>query len=239
MIKRHILIILKKGKICQMLTDSLEKQGLLISHLELAVQVIPFIKQKSPDLILMDILLTGMSCLDLYLRIRRFSKIPILLISAKDEEMDQLTLLELGKGESIHGHLTPQELAGHAIAVLRRLHLPPVQNDRDNGTLELNEVTRQVLINGNELKLTPREFDLLKVMLIEPNHTFSRDKLSNLLIKGYGLKNKRTLDTHIKNLRKKISVFFPDEEIICSVYGVGYRLNNKKISTAVQPTKHL
>lgn len=228
--KRHILIILKKGKICQMLTDCLEKQEFFISHLELAVQVIPFIKKESPNLIIMDILLTDMSSLDLYLKIRRFSKIPILLITPQDEEMDLFTLLELGQGESIHRHLAPQEIAAYAVTVLRRHRLPPARNDRDKWNLELNEITRQILINGNELKLTSREFDLLKVMLMEPKHTFSRDELMNL-IKGYSLKNERTLDTHIKNLRKKIAVFFPDEEIICSVYGVGYRLNYNKVST--------
>lgn len=220
----HILIVEDEVKIRELLRDYLVAEGFRVSCLERGDVVVPFVRINQPDAILLDILLPGMDGIEVCRRVRGFSAVPILMLTARVEEIDRLRGLEIGADDYICKPFSPREVVARVKAVLRRVH--PVQKGKifKAGEIELHEETRQVMVCGQVIKLTPVEFGLLKVMLTRPNRLFSRSELINHVqgcdFEGYD----RTVDTHIKNLRKKIAAILPDEEVIHSVYGIGYKL---------------
>ncbi|MBN2372490.1 response regulator [bacterium] len=224
--KRHILIVEDEAKIVKTLVEYLEKAGYSVSSLESGNQVISFVKKSPPDLILLDIMLPGMDGMEVCREIRKFSAIPILMITARTDEIDRIMGLELGADDYICKPFSPREVMARVKAVFRRLYPKQAGKRIVVGDLELNEDTRQVTVKGQELILTPIEFGLLRVLFSHPNRVFSRNQLTNL-VQGYSFEGyDRTIDTHIKNIRKKIGVFLPDKEIISSIYGIGYKIND-------------
>jgi len=220
----HILIVEDEVKIREILRDYLEAAGFSVSCLERGDAVVPFVRKNGPDAILLDIMLQGMDGMEVCRRIRGFSAVPILMMTARVEEIDRILGLELGADDYICKPFSPREVVARVKAVLRRVQ--PVQKGKilKAGEIELDEETHQVMVCGQELKLTPIEYGLLKVMLARPNRVFPRSELINH-VQGYEFEGyDRTVDTHIKNLRKKITAVLPDQEVIHSVYGVGYKL---------------
>jgi len=226
MTTRHILIVEDEQKIAKLIGDYLEIAGFKTSRLERGDKVIPFIKRDRPDLILLDIMLPGMEGTDVCREIRKFANIPIIMITARVDEIDRLLGLELGADDYICKPFSPREVVARVKAVLRRAFPEPDTKRRLNaGPLTLEEDTHQVLIDDYNLNLTPSEFGLLSVFMSYPNRVFSRsellDKVQGYQFEGYD----RTIDSHVKNLRKKIAAKIPDMEIISTVYGVGYKFN--------------
>jgi two-component system response regulator BaeR len=139
------------------------------------------------------------------------------------EEIDRLLGLELGADDYICKPFSPREVVARVKAIFRRLHAEPRTPALVSGSLSLDDETHQVMIDKQMLNLTPNEFGLLKIMMTQPNRVFSRSELINR-VQGYDFEGyDRTIDTHIKNLRKKIGEILPDQEIIRTVYGVGYK----------------
>ncbi|MGC9325667.1 MAG: response regulator [Desulfomonilia bacterium] len=225
MADEHILIVEDEEKIAVLLKDYLEKSGFRASILDRGDEVTSFVKGKAPDLILLDVMLPGLDGMGVCREIRKFSAVPIIMITAKVEEIDRLLGLELGADDYVCKPFSPREVVARVKAVLRRVH--PVAEERiiSAGPVVLNQDTRQAVVDNHELRLTPSEFKLLKVMMSHPNRVFSRNDLVNL-VQGYEFEGyDRTIDTHIKNLRKKIAAVLPDTEIISSVYGEGYKFS--------------
>jgi len=157
--------------------------------------------------------------------VRKFSDVPIVMITARVEEIDRLLGLELGADDYICKPFSPREVVARVKAVLRRVYAPPTDKTLVSGEISLIPETHQVLVGGHEIKLTPCEYNLLKTLLNHPNRIFSRNELTNT-VQGYDFEGyERTIDSHIKNLRKKIAGYLPDQEVISTVYGVGYKLN--------------
>jgi two-component system response regulator BaeR len=224
---QHILIVEDEMKIARVLRDYLEKAGFRVSRLDRGDNVIPAVKQDSPDLILLDIMLPGKDGMELCQEIRKFSNVPIIMLTAKVEELDRVLGLELGADDYICKPFSPREVVARIRTVLRRLSPPPITEQLVVGPISLDEKGHRVLIAGQELKLTPSEFGLLRVLLAHPNRVFSRGELS-LQVQGYHFAGyDRTIDTHIKNLRKKLETLLPGGEIIKTVYGIGYKLNDR------------
>jgi len=226
MTTKHILIVEDEQKIAKLIGDYLEMAGYKTSRLERGDKVIPFIKRDRPDLILLDIMLPGMEGTDVCREIRKFADIPIIMITARVEEIDRLLGLELGADDYICKPFSPREVVARVKAVMRRTFPKPAAKKRLNaGPLTLEEDTHQVFIDDYNLNLTPSEFGLLSVFMSYPNRVFSRsellDKVQGYQFEGYD----RTIDSHVKNLRKKIAEKIPDMEIITTVYGVGYKFN--------------
>ena len=227
MANQIILIVEDESKITKLLQDYLEKSSYQVVCLARGDQVIPHVKKSPPDLILLDIMLPGMDGMAVCREIRKFSTLPIIMITARVEEIDRLVGLELGADDYICKPFSPREVVARVKAVLRRSQPPLEQNAKTLalGSIVLEEDLHQVTIDGNELMLTPCEFGLLKAMLTYPNRVFSREELINR-VQGYDFEGyDRTIDSHIKNLRKKIKTLLLDNEIISAVYGVGYKLN--------------
>ncbi|MCP4353746.1 MAG: response regulator [Desulfobacterales bacterium] len=221
----HILIVEDERKIAQLLRDYLEKAGYTVSSLERGDQVIASVRQKQPDLILLDIMLPGADGMEVCREVRKFSSVPVIMITAKVEEIDRLLGLELGADDYICKPFSPREVVARVKAVLRRIGSEPDENQLVAGPVTLDENTRRVTVGNEELKLTRSEFGLLKVMMDRPNRVFSRNELLNR-VQGYDFEGyDRTIDTHVKNLRKKLSEMIPEQEIITTVYGIGYKFN--------------
>jgi two-component system response regulator BaeR len=223
MINRHILVVEDEEKIASLLCDYLKEAGFRTSSQGNGNRVISQVKKDSPDLILLDIMLPGKDGMELCREIRQVSNVPIIMITARVEEIDRLLGLELGADDYICKPFSPREVVARVKAVFRRVHAEPRSNYLVVGSISLDDETHQVMIDKQVLNLTPNEFGLLKIMMSKPNRVFSRSELINR-VQGYDFEGyDRTIDTHIKNLRKKIAQKLPGQEIISTIYGVGYK----------------
>lgn len=227
MIGGAILIVEDEIKIAEILKAYLIKAGYKVSCLERGDQVVSYVRQNPPALILLDIMLPGMDGIEVCREIRKFSDLPMIMVTARVEEIDRLLGLELGADDYICKPFSPREVVARVKAVLRRFSLPQSEKTFTVGEICLLEESHQVLVGGNELKLTPCEHNLLKTFLSRPDRIFSRNELISV-VQGYDFEGyDRTIDSHVKNLRKKISRFLPDKEIISTIYGIGYKLNSQ------------
>lgn len=221
---QKVLVVEDEAKIAGVLRDYLERAGYPATWLRRGDEVVPLVRKNPPALILLDIMLPGMDGIEVCREIRKFSNLPIIMITARVEEVDRLLGLELGADDYICKPFSPREVVARVRAVLRRTLSPAGENRYVVGDLMLDEPRHQVQFDGHELKLTPCEFQLLKVLAAHPNRVFSRTELLNS-VQGYDFEGyERTIDTHIKNLRKKIATIIPDRQLVSTVYGLGYKL---------------
>jgi two-component system response regulator BaeR len=226
MTTQHILVVEDEAKISRVLCEYLGRAGYTAVCAKSGDEVIPNVRKNPPALILLDIMLPGMDGIDVCREIRKFSNIPIIMITARVDEVDRLLGLELGADDYICKPFSPREVVARVKAVLRRGQSQVDGKQLVVGEIALDEHKHQVLIGGRELKLTPCEFQLLKVLAGHPNRVFSRGELLNS-VQGYDFEGyERTIDTHIKNLRKKVASMIPDRELVSTVYGIGYKLNH-------------
>jgi two-component system, OmpR family, response regulator BaeR len=221
----HILIVEDEPKIAHVLRDYLNASDFIATCMERGDGVVDYVKKESPALILLDIMLPGLSGTDVCREIRKFSSVPIIVITAKVEEIDRIVHLELGADDYVCKPFSPREVVARVKAVLRRSTLQIASKQLlELGDIRLDEDAHQVSIGGVDLDLTPSEYKLLDVMIRQPGKVFSRAELINR-VQGYAFEGyDRTIDSHIKNLRKKVSGLLPGREIIRSVYGVGYQV---------------
>ena len=222
--KQRILIVEDEPKIVQVLKDYLVEAEYEVSTIDRGDIVFTHVEKYPPDLILLDIMLPGLDGRSVCKGIRDFSSVPIIMITARVEETDRLIGLELGADDYICKPFSPREVVARVRAVLRRTSPQNTQKRITVGPITLDAELRFVTINDEELVLTPNEFSLLKTMLANPNRAFTRSELVST-VQGYDFDGyDRTIDSHIKNLRKKIAALLPDQEVISSLYGVGYKL---------------
>ena len=223
MATKHILVVEDEEKIAGLLCDYLKAADFRTSTQSNGDHVLSQIQKGAPDLILLDIMLPGKDGMEICREIRQFSNVPIIMITAQVEEIDRLLGLELGADDYICKPFSPREVVARVKAVLSRVRAKPRANHLVVGSISLDDETHQVMIGKQVLNLTPNEFGLLKIMMRRPNRVFSRNELINR-VQGYDFAGyDRTIDTHIKNLRKKIARQLPGREIISTVYGVGYK----------------
>jgi DNA-binding response OmpR family regulator len=182
----------------------------------------------TPDLIVLDWMLPGMSGIDVCREIRRESNVPIIMLTARVEESDKLIGLELGADDYMTKPFSPRELVARARAVLRRSQMEPVQarSTYTFGNVVLDLGARECKVNDEVISLTPTEFDLLNYLVRHPNQVFSRSKLLEAIDLGSFEGVERTVDVHIHNLRKKIEDDPANPQFIITVFGVGYRFAN-------------
>lgn len=219
MSKQKILIVEDEIKIAKLLQDYLEMSGYDTSMINEGLSVINFIRQAQPDLVLLDLMLPGKDGVQLCKEIREFSNIPIIMVTARVEEIDRLLGLEVGADDYICKPFSPREVVARVKTVLRRI---PVSESQSVHATALNEATLEASFLGNPLVLTAIEFRLLSILCASPGQIFSRDQLIDRAYDDSRVVSGRTIDSHIKKLRKKFSAF-SDQEIIQSVYSVGYR----------------
>jgi len=215
-----ILIVEDESKLANLLADYFkltDYQPHIIDHGDL---VIEWVKMNNPVAILLDIMLPGKDGIALCKAIRSFSDVPILMVTAKVEEIDRLLGLELGSDDYICKPFSPREVVARVKTVLRRTH----GANAFSAHLALDETRLMVIFKQVEISLTSVEFQLLKPLFSQPACIFTREQLMRNMYSDHRIVNHRTIDSHIKKLRKKLAQISPEEEVIQSVYGAGYRL---------------
>jgi len=217
-----ILIVEDEAKIASLMVDYLEKiGGYQTRWVARGDEAIGVFDEVSPDLVLLDLMLPGMGGLEVCKAIRSKSQVPVIMVTALVEEIDRLLGLELGADDYICKPFSPREVVARVKAVLRRATFTV---DTPSSGLQIDEERHQASLNGNKLKLSPVEFALLSRLVAQPGRVFSRDQLMSSIYSDYRIVSDRTVDTHVKNLRRKLTDSDPDTDLIESVYGVGYRL---------------
>ena len=216
-----ILIVEDEPKISHLLRDYLQQAGYETRESLNYDQIRSWVEQEEINLILLDWMLPGMNGLEICQQLRTISTVPILMITARVEEIDRLKGLDSGADDYICKPFSPREVVARVKAVLRRT------NHEDHaeliaGPLRLDQTTHQVWVDESEVVLTPNEFGVLRVLLQRPGKVWSRESLLQQ-VQGYQFNGyDRTIDTHVKNLRKKLATYGLDSSIV-TVYGIGYR----------------
>ncbi|MCA1326540.1 response regulator [Herbaspirillum sp. alder98] len=220
-----ILIVEDEPKMAELLQKYLAAAGYQSRHVDHGDDALPAVRQKRPDLILLDIMLPGRSGWEICRELREFSDVPVLMLTARVEEEDRLRGLELGADDYIcKTPFSPREIVARVKAMLRRNSRGQQQptSASELAALDVDDARHQASIAGETLNLTPLEFRLLKTFSSAPGVVFSRDQLLNHLHDENRAVTDRAIDTHIKNLRRKLEPFFPGHNVIQAVYGVGY-----------------
>ncbi|MDW0359644.1 response regulator [Vreelandella venusta] len=223
-----LLIVEDEPKIARLMADYLENNNFAPTVIANGNDVMPWLTQHDPALVLLDVMLPGKDGLTLCREIRQhWPNLPIIMVTAKVEEVDRLLGLELGADDYICKPFSPREVVARVKAVLRRSQAATQDDDASITTpqapVTLDEEGWQALANGHDLGLTAVEFQLLRVMMQSPGRIFSREQLMDHMYRDNRIVSERTVDSHIKKLRKKIHEALPELEIIRSVYGVGYK----------------
>lgn len=218
---KKILVVEDEVKLAELLKDYLVQADFSPWLIHNGSEVVEQVKQNLPDLILLDLMLPGKDGLTICKEIRAFSNVPIIILTAKVEEIDRLLGLELGADDYICKPFSPREVIARIKTVLRRSQ--PEQLLASNTHFLLNEATYQLTYHNKTLSLTAIEFNILKVLTKEPGRIFSRSQLIAHIYHDHRVVSERTVDSHIKKLRKKLHDDLPDTELIQSVYSVGYK----------------
>ncbi|MBS1988973.1 MAG: response regulator [Cyanobacteria bacterium SZAS LIN-2] len=218
----HVLIVEDELKIAEILNDYLTQAGFAVTHKETGLGVVDLVKSAPPDVILLDVMLPGVDGLEICREVRKFSAVPIIMVSARVEELDRLLGLELGADDYICKPFSPREVVARVKVVYRRQRPSQTEATQDK-LFQVDEEQGRILARGTALDLTRTEYRLLKLLLSRPGRIFSRDQLLDLCAQPNEPATDRVIDSHIKNLRKKLAKVLPDLELIHAVYGVGYR----------------
>jgi two-component system response regulator BaeR len=215
-----ILVVEDEPRLAGVLRDYLERAGYEPHCLGDGLAVVPWVREQSPDLVLLDLMLPGKDGMEICREIRSFSPVPILMVTARVEEIDRLLGLELGADDYICKPYSPREVVARVKAVLRRASRQP--SPAGHG-LFLDKDRYQATLRGIDLPLTAVEFQLLHLLASNPGRIYSRSQLMDRIYSDQRVVSDRTIDSHVKKLRRKIASAFPGEEWIRSVYGVGYK----------------
>jgi len=219
-----ILVVDDEPKIVRLARDYLEKNGFRVVTAADGQSALTTARREKPDLIILDLMLPVMDGREVCKTLRRQSDVPIIMLTALAEEVDQITGLEIGADDYITKPLSPRTLVARVRALLRRTRgdVKPPSVIRI-GRLEIDSEKYRVSFNGEQIKLTPNEFKLLILLANRPGQTLTREQL---LDDPHGSASSfdRSVDSHVKNLRKKLEAA-SGEPMIETVYGVGYRFN--------------
>ena len=217
-----ILIVEDEPKLASLLRDYLAQAGSVVHCVAHGLEVVPWVQRHAPALVLLDLMLPGKDGMEVCRELRAFSALPIIMITARVEEIDRLLGLELGADDYICKPFSPREVVARVKAVLRRLQ-PQTPSVIATGGFVLDEQCYCATLDCCPLELTPVEFRLLNTFLAHPGWVFSRTQLVEVLYPDFRVVSERTIDSHIKNLRKKIRNIRLEPEVIRSVYGLGYK----------------
>jgi two-component system response regulator BaeR len=213
----RILIVEDEPKLAALEADYLKAAGFETHAIADGREVVPWVRAQPPDLILLDLMLPGRDGLEICRELRTFSDVPIVMVTAKVEEIDRLIGLDLGADDYVCKPFSVRELVARVRAILRRRRTP--------STALLIDVERHVAeLDGKPLDLTPVEFRLLHALASSPGRVFPRERLLERLYEDHRVVTDRTVDAHVKNLRRKLEEVRPGEEVVRSIYGVGYKL---------------
>lgn len=223
--KKHILIVEDEFKIANLISKYLILEGYESSHVSDGKDALTVFQECQADLVVLDIMLPNVNGIDICKSIREISDVPIIMLTARVEEIDKLIGFDVGADDYVSKPFKPKELMARIKAVLKRVNHTQESSSSiiESGSITLDAVTHKVFVKNQEVVLTLNEFNLLKVFLECPNKVFSRQELLKTTQGKYFESYERTVDSHIKNLRKKLTKVDPNTHYIKSIYGVGYQ----------------
>lgn len=225
---RKILVADDEMQIRITLQAYLEAAGYIVLTAGNGREALYTFRHEKPDLIILDVMMPEMDGYEAARQIRRESDVPILFLTARVDETDQVTGLEIGADEYITKPYSPKVVVARVRALLRRIYgeLATEQKVWRNGAIQLNADTRIVTVNNQRIDLTPSEFGLLQALISRPGRVYSRMELLDIVQGEAFAAYERTIDVHIKNLRSKIEDDPRDPIYIETVYGIGYRMRD-------------
>jgi two-component system response regulator BaeR len=223
--KDRVLIVEDEDRLAGVLADYLRAAGYPVDRLGEGPPVADWVRTHRPALVLLDLMLPGRDGLEVCREIRAFSSVPIIMTTARVEEIDRLLGLELGADDYVCKPYSPREVVARVKAVLRRGAADPAAA---TGALSLDADSLRVRAEGREIELTAVEFALLATLHAAPGRIFSRDRLMDRIYQDHRVVSDRTIDSHVKKLRRKLAELLPRRELIHSVYGVGYRYEERE-----------
>jgi two-component system alkaline phosphatase synthesis response regulator PhoP len=225
---KTILVVDDEARIVRLVRDYLERAGYGVLAARDGETALQLARQEQPDLIVLDLMLPGVDGLDVCRRLRQESGVPIIMLTARVEEADRVVGLELGADDYVTKPFSPRELVARVRATLRRTsgQVGPATVLRA-GDVELDTAALAATVADQPVELTPTEFQLLAAMVQQPGRIFSREQLLQAIhgvaFDGYD----RSVDSHIKNLRRKIEPDPRQPRYVQTVYGVGYRFADR------------
>ena len=221
-----VLVVEDERKIRELVRDYLEREGLGVLTTESGAEAISLARESEPDLVILDLRLPDVPGEEVAREVRGFSSVPILMLTAKASEEDRIHGLELGADDYLSKPFSPRELVLRAQAILRRTRGDEAEGalSYGGGRLAVDEARREVSVDGSTVALTPTEFGILVALARVPGRVYSRYELINR-VRGYEFEGyERTIDSHVKNLRRKIEHADGAPEIVLTVLSGGYRL---------------
>jgi DNA-binding response OmpR family regulator len=224
MAQYSVLIVDDDAKLVQLLKTYFDKEGFITYTANDGLVALQEVRQRKPDIMILDLMLPGMDGWDVCRKIRRDNDLPIIMLTARDEESDRLVGLEIGADDYVSKPFSPKEVVARAKVILRRTHREVVQQKLIKAGGLTIDLERHQVLDGNQLvDLTPTEFKLLEVLASNTGKVFSRlqivEQTQGYTFEGY----ERTIDAHIKNLRRKLENNPKDPKYILTVYGIGYK----------------
>ncbi len=225
---KKILVVDDELKIVKLVRAYLERAGFTVVTAHDGQEALAVFRYERPNLVVLDLMLPGMDGLDVCRAIRRSSDVPIIMLTARDEEVDRLIGLELGADDYIVKPFSPREVVARVRAVLRRTEGQPLEPEVViAGDVTLDLLHRTARVQGRPVELTATEFDLLTVLARHPGQVFTRMQLLDLVqgeaYEGY----ERTIDVHVKNLRRKLGDDPRNPRYIVTIRGMGYKFSDE------------
>lgn len=217
----NISIVEDEAKLAELLSEYLAKEDYKTTIHENGTEALHALQQNLPDLILLDLMLPGTDGMTICREIRKVSSVPIIMMTARVEEIDRLLGLELGADDYICKPYSPREVVARVKAVLRRTGNNQATANDHRFVLEEDEAL--VKINGESCSLTHIELGLLKTMMAHPGRIYNRQQLMHRIYPDNRIVSDRTIDSHVKKLRQKLKTLDNESEYIHSVYGIGYK----------------
>ena len=213
--------------IAQILVDFLTLEGYSTRVVHQGDEAEAVIKSDQPNCVILDLMLPGKDGLTICKDVRKFSQVPIIMLTARVDEIDRLMGLGFGADDYVCKPFSPREVVARVQAVLRRSSViapTPESNTLSFKHISINTERFECTVNGTGVELTPVEFRLLKTLLVRPGAVFSRESLMHSCYDDSRIVSNRTIDSHMKNLRNKVTLANDPQSILQSVYGIGYKL---------------
>lgn len=223
----RLMVVDDEAKIRELVRAYLQKEGFSVEEAGNGREALEKIKSGGYDAVILDVMMPGMDGLEVCREVRKTSDVPVIMLTAKGEEIDRVLGLELGADDYMVKPFSPRELVARVKAILRRTRKENSSSKPmtviEAGGLKIDGDTREVTVYGIPVALTPKEYDLLLTLARQPGRVFTRDQLLEQ-VWGYDFFGEaRTVDTHITRLREKIARVYGDEQYIATIWGVGYK----------------
>lgn len=220
----QILLVEDEATLAELLADYLRQSHYSVKVIGDGDEVINWVREHKPALIVLDLMLPGKDGLSLCRELRDFTQVPILMATARVDEIDRLLGLELGADDYICKPYSPREVVARVKANLRRAQLePPPEDGEARPGLRLDADRYQLIDDDETIELTAVEFELFSILFNHPGVIFKRSQLMDSMYQDHRIVSDRTIDSHIRKIRKKLAGLPYASECIHSVYGVGYR----------------